>query len=54
LKWGRLEYVCKHHPKFRDGTYWLKGGAASPENLLGYSGFDNTPNARHAFSSHAQ
>ncbi|MEM9295906.1 MAG: DUF5060 domain-containing protein [Planctomycetota bacterium] len=25
-----------------DGQYWLKGGADSPENPLGYLGFDNT------------
>ena len=42
LKWGRLEYVGKHHLKFRDGDYWLKGGVDSPENFLGYKGFDNT------------
>ncbi len=52
LKWGRLEYVGKHYLKFRDGPYWLKGGANSPENLLGYAGFDNTPRAHHAFSPH--
>src|SRR5215216_3753853 len=43
LKWGRLGYVGKHYLKFRDGPYWLKGGTDSPENLLAYSGFDNTP-----------
>ncbi len=53
LKWGRLEYVGKHYLKFRDGPYWLKGGANSPENLLGYVGFDDTPDARHAFAPHA-
>ena len=42
LKWGRLEYVGKHYLKFRDGSYWLKGGTDSPENFLGYSGFDHT------------
>jgi hypothetical protein len=40
LKWGRLEYVGGHYLKFRDGPYWLKGGTDSPENLLGYIGFD--------------
>jgi hypothetical protein len=54
LKWGRLEYVGKHYMKFRDGPYWLKGGADSPENLLGYSGFDNTPQAHHSFSPHVK
>jgi hypothetical protein len=54
LKWGRLEYAGEHYLKFRDGPYWLKGGADSPENWLGYAGFDNTPQARHTFSPHAQ
>lgn len=42
FKWGRLEYVGGHYLKFRDGPYWLKGGTNSPENFLGYSGFENT------------
>lgn len=41
-KWGRLEYVNSHYFKFRDGDYWIKGGADSPENFLAYKGFDNT------------
>ena len=29
--------------QFKDsGKYWIKGGAGSPENLLGYVGFDGT------------
>ena len=39
---GRLEYVNNHYLKFRDGGYWIKGGTDSPENFLGYVGFDNT------------
>ena len=54
LKWGELEYVGEHYLKFRDGPYWLKSGANSPENWLGYSGFDNTPQAQHSFSAHAE
>jgi hypothetical protein len=54
LKWGRLEYVGNHYLKFRDGPYWIKGGADSPENWLGYAGFDNTPTAKHSFSPHVQ
>ncbi|MDY7076051.1 MAG: DUF5060 domain-containing protein [Chloroflexota bacterium] len=42
LKWGRLEYVGRHYLKFRNGPYWIKGGTDSPENFLGYAGFDNT------------
>ncbi len=38
---GRLEYVGEHYLRFRDGDYFLKSGTDSPENLLGYSGFDN-------------
>lgn len=44
LKWGRLEYVGSHYLKFRNGPFWLKGGVDSPENFLGYAGFDNTVN----------
>jgi hypothetical protein len=54
LKWGELHYVGGHYLKFRDGPYWLKGGADSPENWLGYAGFDNTPRARHTFSPHVR
>ena len=54
LKWGRLGYVGKHYLKFRNGPYWIKGGADSPENLLAYSGFDNTPQAHHSFSAHVR
>lgn len=42
LKHGQLEYVGGHYMKFRDGPYWIKGGTDSPENLLGYAGFDGT------------
>ncbi|MHC4120395.1 MAG: DUF5060 domain-containing protein [Planctomycetota bacterium] len=42
LKAGRLEYVGGYYLKFRDGAYWLKGGADSPEDFLSYAGFDNT------------
>ena len=42
---GRLQYVDKHHLRFKgDGTYFIKAGADSPENLLAYEDFDNTPN----------
>jgi len=52
LKWGRLEYVGGHYLKFRNGSYWIKGGADCPENLLAYKGFDNTPEGRHEYASH--
>ncbi len=50
-KWGRLEYVGGHYLKFREGGYWLRGGTDSPENLLAYAGFDNTPPSHH-FTAH--
>lgn len=59
LKWGRLEYTGQHYLKFRDGPYWIKGGTDSPENFLGYAGFDNTidqggiiPNFLHTYAPH--
>ncbi len=40
---GRLDYVGKRYLQFREtGEYFLKGGADSPENLLGYVDFDGT------------
>lgn len=37
---GPLEYVGERYLRHRDGTWFLKGGTDSPENLLGYAGFD--------------
>lgn len=55
---GRLEYVGKHHLRFAgNGEYFLKVGADSPENLLDYEDFDDTPNVanrRKSWSYHAQ
>jgi CubicO group peptidase (beta-lactamase class C family) len=51
-RWGRLEYVGGHYLKLRDGPYWLKGGADSPEDFLAYKGFANTPKARHQYANH--
>jgi CubicO group peptidase (beta-lactamase class C family)/inosine-uridine nucleoside N-ribohydrolase len=53
LKWGRLEYVGRHYLKFKDGPYWIRGGTDSPENLLAYDGFDNTPPS-HRYAAHAE
>jgi hypothetical protein len=40
---GRLEYVKGHHLRHAgSGEYFLKGGADSPENFLGYFEFDDT------------
>jgi CubicO group peptidase (beta-lactamase class C family) len=42
LRFGRLEYAGGYYLKFRNGPYWIKGGADSPEDFLAYKGFDNT------------
>ncbi len=40
---GRLQYVGKRYLQFQEtGEWFLKGGADSPENLLGYADFDGT------------
>ena len=40
---GRLRYVGERYFRFAgNGQYLLKGGAGSPENLLGYADFDGT------------
>ncbi len=40
---GLLKYVGKRYLLFAEtGEYFLKGGADSPENFLGYADFDNT------------
>lgn len=40
---GRLNYTGERYSQFQDSDeYFLKGGADSPENLLGYADFDGT------------
>lgn len=40
---GRLQYVGERYLKFAEsGSYFLKGGTDSPENLLAYEDFDGT------------
>jgi len=40
---GLLKYVGKRYLQFAEtGEYFLKGGADSPENFLGYADFDGT------------
>jgi hypothetical protein len=39
---GMLRYVGARYLRFDDGTYFVKGGADSPENLLAYADFDDT------------
>ena len=44
---GKLEYVGKYFLQFKEtGKYFIKGGANSPEVLLEYAEFDNTPSDR--------
>jgi hypothetical protein len=50
---GMLVALGNHYLQFLgSGNAWLKGGPDIPENLLGYTGFDNTPDAGHSFSAH--
>ncbi len=39
---GMLRYVAGHYLRFDNGEPFLKGGANSPENVLGYVDFDGT------------
>ncbi|MEM8484719.1 MAG: DUF5060 domain-containing protein [Bacteroidota bacterium] len=39
---GMLRYVGERYLRFDDGTYFVKAGADSPENLFGYVDFDDT------------
>ncbi len=60
---GRLLYdadgtdLSKHYLRFQNGDRFLKGGTDSPENLLGYRGFDNTQTTGsgnlHSYAPHA-
>lgn len=44
---GLLEYVDRHHLRFAgSGEWWLKAGADSPENFLGYADFDQTEDTK--------
>jgi len=58
---GRLRYVGGFYLEYDDGSPFIKGGADSPENFLGYTGFDNTfdggagpntPDGLHAYPTH--
>ncbi|MCJ8163298.1 DUF5060 domain-containing protein [Pontibacter sp. E15-1] len=50
---GRLLHTDSHYLQFAGtGEYFVKGGANSPEDLLGYYEFDQTP-AKHRFEPHA-
>lgn len=50
---GRLRPVRgRRHLRHDNGEWFMKNGADSPENFLGFRGFDNTPKARHAYAPH--
>ena len=55
---GLLKYVGKHYLQFAEtGEYFVKGGPDSPENLLSYEDFDNTPDLngyQKSYSPHRQ
>lgn len=51
---GRLQYTDKGYLQFQETKeFFLKGGADSPENFLGYYEFDQTPES-HKFQAHAK
>ncbi|MEL7473028.1 MAG: DUF5060 domain-containing protein [Planctomycetota bacterium] len=64
FKFGRLDYNGTHYLTFTHGPAFIKGGVDSPENWLGYYGFDNTfsandrgpdtPDRLHRFAPHIQ
>ncbi len=49
---GLIRHRGGHYLSEADGDPWVKGGPDIPENFLGYEGFDNTPDAGHAFAAH--
>lgn len=54
---GHLRYVGEHYRRFDDGTYFIKGGTNSPENLLAFRGFDgvldsNGQDGLHEYAPH--
>jgi len=42
---GPLRYAGGHYRRFADGSYFVKAGANSPENLLAFRGFDGVGDA---------
>ncbi|MEN1678825.1 MAG: DUF5060 domain-containing protein [Planctomycetota bacterium] len=51
---GLIKNRGDHYLTFASGDVFLKGGPNIPENLFGYTGFDNTPSAGHDFDQHVQ
>ncbi len=53
LSKGLLQYRGERYLRFAEtGDYFIKGGADSPENLLGFADFDQTP-PTHTYEPHA-
>jgi len=52
-KWGWLQRTDDHYMKFREGPYFIKFGANSPENLLAFRGFDDLVDSNQNGSVHA-
>jgi hypothetical protein len=51
---GMLRYVGGRYLQFAgSGESFLKAGADSPETLLSYADFDQTPNFKHRYAPHA-
>jgi len=52
---GRLQYVGTRYFRFANGRTFLKMGTNTPENLLGYSEFDNPKlPLRHDYAEHVK
>ena len=49
---GLITHRGGHYLTYASGKRFIKAGPDIPENLLGYVGFDNTPNAGHAYTAH--
>lgn len=49
---GLTKHRGGHYLTHASGERFIKAGPDIPENLLGYEGFDNTPDAGHAFAAH--
>jgi hypothetical protein len=50
---GRLVHQGEHHLRLSgSGVPWLQSGTNSPENLLGYAEFDQTPDGMHLYAPH--
>jgi hypothetical protein len=49
---GLIKNRGAHYLSYASGKLFVKGGPDIPENMFGYDGFDNTPNAGHSFTAH--